>query len=402
MEAMLPTDERRLQLLTDGPRPLFVVWEVTLRCDQHCRFCGSAAGKPGAGELTTAEALDVVPQLAVLGTAEVTLHGGEAYLRPDWLELVRAIRAQGIACTLVTGGRRFDAALAREAKAAGLSAASVSIDGTHATHDDLRGPGSFDAAFASLRHLRDAGVPVGCNTQINRRNFGELEALFELLAAVPIYGWQVQLMIPMGRAADAEDLWLQPYDLLEVIPLVAKARERCDAAGIPLWPGNNVGYFGPYEHVLREGRSRFGFSTGCGGGIRTMGIAANGDIKACSAMATAGHVGGNVRERSIRDIWDHAPELRFSRDFTVDDLWGACRSCYYAEYCKGGCMWTSAAVLGRRGNDPYCHHRALELQARGKRERLVRTAPTSGHDRATARLEILVEDAPSATPAAGD
>jgi radical SAM protein with 4Fe4S-binding SPASM domain len=48
-------------------------------------------------------------------------------------------------------------------------------------------------------------------------------------------------------------------------------------------------------------------------------------------------VGGNVREHSLRDIWERAAPLRFIRDMRVYDLWGRCRDCYYAEPCLGGC-----------------------------------------------------------------
>lgn len=387
---------KRLGLLADGPKPLFVVWEITLRCDQHCRFCGTRAGRPAPDELTTAEALDVVRQLAELGTCELAIHGGEAYLRDDWLDIVRAIRDHGIDCSMVTGGRGFTPELARDAAAAGITSVSVSIDGTEATHDALRGlHGSHASAIGALRNLRDAGVRVGTNTQVNRKNWRELPDILDLVAAEGIYGWQIQLMVPMGRAADAEDLWLEPYDLLHVIPLVAEMRTRADARGIKVWPGNNVGYFGPYEQVIREGRSYGGFSSGCGGGIRTLGLEANGDVKGCSAMASEGYIAGNVRTRSIRDLWLEAPELRFARDFVVDDLWGFCRGCYYADTCKGGCIWTASTILGKRGNNPYCHHRALELLGEGKRERLRLVEAARGLVRDAAKFELVVEDAPA-------
>jgi MoaA/NifB/PqqE/SkfB family radical SAM enzyme len=129
---------KRLPLLAPGEfRPVYVVWEITLRCDQQCRFCGTRAGKRHPSELTTDEALDLVRQLAELGTKEIAIHGGEAYLRDDWLDIVRAIRAHGIDCTMVTGGRGFDRQRAREAQRAGLTAVSISIDGTESTHDAL-------------------------------------------------------------------------------------------------------------------------------------------------------------------------------------------------------------------------------------------------------------------------
>src|SRR5579863_9731448 len=76
---------RRLPLAQDvraidrASRPLYAVWEITLRCDLACKHCGSRAGRAREGELTTGEALDLVRQMAELGVKEVTLIGGEAY-----------------------------------------------------------------------------------------------------------------------------------------------------------------------------------------------------------------------------------------------------------------------------------------------------------------------------------
>src|ERR1700745_4376755 len=70
-----------------GHVPVHVVWEITLACNLKCGHCGSRAGKRRANELSTAECLDVVRQLAAAGTREITLIGGEAYLRRDWLEI---------------------------------------------------------------------------------------------------------------------------------------------------------------------------------------------------------------------------------------------------------------------------------------------------------------------------
>src|SRR5262245_53584467 len=81
-------------------QPIYAVWEVTLRCDLTCRHCASRAGRSRPDELTTAEALDLVAQMAELGVKEVTLIGGEAYLRDDWTEIVRALVAAGVACSI--------------------------------------------------------------------------------------------------------------------------------------------------------------------------------------------------------------------------------------------------------------------------------------------------------------
>jgi radical SAM protein with 4Fe4S-binding SPASM domain len=372
------------------------VWEVTLRCDLSCHHCSSRAGRPRPDELTTAEALDLVGQMADLGVLEVTLIGGEVYLRDDWTHLVRAIRRRGMECTMVTGGRGLTPDRARAAADAGLMSASVSVDGTASTHDALRGlAGSHAAALAAMRNLAEAGVQVSANTQVGRANRRDLPEVFAAIAAAGAHSWQIQLTVAGGRAADDPAILLEPYHLIELMPAVAGLRTRAAAADIRLWPGNNLGYYGPYEAILRADLP--GCRKGsCGAGRASIGIESNGDVKGCPSLPSSPYVGGNVRHTRLRDLWERAPSLRFMRDRSTRDLWGYCAGCYYAEDCFGGCSWTAHSLLGRRGDNPYCHHRALDLLRRDQRERvlLVEAPPGTSFDHG--RFEVVLEAWPSA------
>jgi radical SAM protein with 4Fe4S-binding SPASM domain len=406
---MAPERRHYLPLLDARPedaryRPIYTVWEITLKCDLACRHCGSRAGKSRTQELTTAECLDVVRQLAEMGGKEVTLIGGEAYLRDDWIEIAREIKRRGMLCTMTTGGRGMTLERARQARDAGIQSVSVSFDGLEATHDRLRGVrGSFSSAREALKNLKEAGIRVSTNTQINRLNMPELPALMDMLLEERVRNWMIMITVPMGRAADEPEVLLQPYDLLELFPMLAELKQRADAAGLRVQPGNNLGYFGPYEHLLRH-HTRSGHCTGCGAGRGTLGLEADGTIKGCPSLPTNAYAGGNVREHSLSEVWERAHALRYTRDRTVDDLWGFCRTCYYAETCMAGCTWASHVTLDRPGNNPYCHHRALEMARQGKRERLVRAVEAPGAPFDNGRFDIVVEDLASSgdRPRGGD
>jgi len=376
-------------------RPIYAVWEITLRCDLACNHCGSRAGRARPDELTTDEALDLVRQMKELDVKEVTLIGGEAYLRDDWTLIARAARDAGMLVSITTGGRGLTRERVQEAKDAGVQAVSVSVDGLEATHDRLRGvKGSFRAALEAIENLKSVGLRVTANTQIGRASLGEIEETFDLLVERGIRAWQVQLTVAMGRAADNPDLLLEPYHLLEVMPMLGRIKKKADANKVILWPGNNVGYFGPFESTLKGTFPR-GHMASCGAGRSTLGIEANGDIKGCPSLPTADWVGGNVRDYSLKDIWEKAPALRYTRDRTVESgLWGYCRTCYYADTCRSGCSWTSHVLFGKPGNNPFCHHRVLELLREGKRERIVRTKEAEGQPFDYAGFEIVLEDWP--------
>lgn len=379
----MTTRPQRRAMPTDEPYPKFVVWELTLRCDLACRHCGSRAGKPRAHELSVDEARRVVDELAALGTAEVAFIGGEAYLHPGWTEVVRATHDAGIRCTMNTGGRAVDAALAQQAADAGVYGMSVSIDGLRATHDHLRAVrGSFDAAVAAVGHIRDAGMVPWANTQFNRLNLPEVEALAELLADAGALAWQVQLTGPMGRAADRSDWLLQPFELLDLLPRLAAVARR---GRLTVSAANNLGYYGPHEQHVRL--HPFG---GCVAGRYVLGIESNGDVKGCPSLPSAPYVGGNVREAPIAQVWETA-RLRFARDRDTSELWGFCAGCYYKDVCRGGCSWTAHTALGRRGNMPWCYHRAETLRAQGVRERVVRVQAAPGTPFDFGRYALVTE-----------
>lgn len=371
-------------------RPVYAVWELTLRCDLACRHCGSRAGRPREDELGTEASIELVRALADLGVQEITLIGGEAYLRDDWLDVVAAIRSHQMRCSIVTGGRGMDRALARRAKEAGLDGAAVSLDGLEAAHDSVRGlDGSWARAVAAARHLRGAGIPISFNTQVNRRTVADLPALLDVIVASGAHAWQLALTVPMGRAVDDPSFLLQPYELDHVYPTLAALAVQARDRGVRLVRGNNLGYFGPHE-VDFEADPSAKNACGCGAGRDVIGIEADGSIKGCPSLATRAWAGGSVRDAALVDLWERAEPLRRLRDPRAGTSRGFCASCYYASECGGGCTWMAHSLFGVAGDNPYCHHRVLELKARGLRERVERVAPAPGlpFDRAEHRLVV--------------
>jgi radical SAM protein with 4Fe4S-binding SPASM domain len=390
---------RRLEVVGAAHHPRYVVWELTLACDQPCTHCGSRAGDARPRELSGDEAIAVVDQLAAMGTREVVLIGGEAYLHPAFLDVIRALAAAGIRPSMTTGGRGITPALATAMAAAGVRLVSVSIDGLAATHDLLRaGRGSFDRATAALAALRAAGIEIAANTNINRLNLGELEELYEHLRGCGVVGWQVQLTVPLGRGADRPDMILQPYDLVELFPRLAALKERAYGDGITVFSANNLGYFGPHEGLLRSTRPdelhHFG---GCVAGRFAMGIESDGAVKGCPSLQTDTYVGGNVLATPLTEIWK-TPQLGFARARTAADRWGFCATCEFGDVCMSGCTFTAHALLGRPGNNPYCAYRANEMAARGLRERLVSVEPAPGQPFDNGRFELVIEPAATIDP----
>jgi MoaA/NifB/PqqE/SkfB family radical SAM enzyme len=288
-----------LEKLADYKRTAYAVWEITLKCNLACQHCGSRAGEERVNELSTAEAFDLIRQMKDAGITEITLIGGEAYLRPDWLQLIKGINDAGMIATMVTGGYGISKPTAQKMKDSGLASVSVSVDGLEATHDRLRGrKGSWKNCFTSMKYFKEVGLDFGFNTQINRLSAPELPALYEIVRDAGANGWQFSLTVPMGNAADHPELLIQPAELVDLYPMLARIVNRANTEGMSVLPGNDIGYFGPYEQIIRARHQAMGmYWQGCQAGLAGLGIEADGKIKGCPSLPTDSYVGGDPQQQ---------------------------------------------------------------------------------------------------------
>lgn len=394
-------NSRRISASDQNYHPAYVVWELTLKCDQSCSHCGSRARSPRNNELTTDEAIILAEELIQMKPKEVVLIGGEAYLHKGFLEIIKILSSHQILVSMTTGGKGITPEIAKQSVDSGLKNVSVSIDGLEATHDLIRrNKGSFKAATNALKVFQELGVSIAANTNINRINKDELEELYQFLKAMDIQSWQIQITTPLGRAADRPNLILQPWDLLKLMPKIAELKKSAYQEGILIMPGNNLGYFGPEEKTIRSlSESGNDHWLGCQAGKFVMGIESDGGIKGCPSLQSNAYIGGNIRNKSLKEIWTKSPELQINRFRTVESLSGFCRTCPFAKSCLGGCSFTAHSILGKTGNNPFCHFRAKSLAKLNIRERLVlkEKAPSKPFDNGIFEIHEEPFDLPEET-----
>ncbi|CAI2765511.1 radical SAM/SPASM domain-containing protein [Flavobacterium collinsii] len=372
--------------------PVHVVWEITLACNLKCSHCGSRAGKVRPGELTTEQCFDVIDSLKRLGTREISIIGGEAFLRKDWIEIIERIHQSGIECSMQSGAYNLNEERIISAKKAGINNIGVSIDGMPDTHNKIRGRrDSFEHAVNCLALLKKHNITSSVNTVITKRSKNEMNELLDVLIENNVKNWQIQLAVAMGNAVDhSDELIVQPYELIDFYDDLIVIYRKALAHNILIQAGNNIGYFGPYEHIWRQGNEKY--YTGCSAGHTGIGIEADGKIKGCPSLPTSAYTGGNVKDMALEDIWKYSEEMVFSRYRNKEELWGGCKGCYYESSCLAGCTWTSHVLFGKRGNNPFCHHRALELKKKGLKERIRKIQEAPGESFDMGLFEIIVED----------
>jgi MoaA/NifB/PqqE/SkfB family radical SAM enzyme len=173
--------------------PMGLVYEATMRCNLHCEFCyvGNLLNIEGQWreELPPDALRRAFPDRQGL---QVSLTGGEIFMRKDILEVMEVFREKGYACGyLTTNGAIIDEARAEALAALALKGflkhISVSIDGPGELHDRARGlKGTFERTAAGLRRLQDAsrrlGAPlrVSINTTVAQESLEALDQMVDV------------------------------------------------------------------------------------------------------------------------------------------------------------------------------------------------------------------------------
>ena len=330
------------------------VWELTLRCNLRCLHCGATAGRPRADELTTAEALRVADELVALPATEVTLMGGELFLRSDWLKVAERLREGGVQLVVFTNGTLLTPERIAQLRALEPRTIGTSLDGGRATaHDAIRGvPGALDATLSGMDDLQAAGLRVSVITTITRRNLYELPAIARLLMGRDIR-WQIQIAGGGGGRLSRADL-LTELEFYLVALFIARMRNTHSWADLPVIGAHDIGYCSTRLPSLRLPGQVW---VGCGAGRNTLGIQSDGGVKGCLSLPGA-FVVGNLREHTLAELWEGETFAVWREPVT---RYGFCADCPHGTVCEGGCTELAVTYSGRRGESPMCLYRIEQM-----------------------------------------
>jgi MoaA/NifB/PqqE/SkfB family radical SAM enzyme len=96
------------------------------RCNLSCSYCNEFDNS--SQPVPTQELIHRVDLLAALGTATITISGGEPLLHPELDEIIKSVRGHGILAGLITNGYLLTSERIKRFNHAGLDHLQVSID----------------------------------------------------------------------------------------------------------------------------------------------------------------------------------------------------------------------------------------------------------------------------------
>ena len=323
----------------------YLFWECTTRCNLHCRHCGSdcfAASRDVDMPLEDfLRAFDTIPVEGRAKPFTVVLTGGEPLLRPDIAEVGKALRGRGVSWGIVSNGWFYDEAMHRKLMASGMGALTISLDGLEASHDWMRGrAGSYARAERAVALA--AGEPrlnFDVVTCVNKRNFKELDALYERLQSLGVPQWRIFTIIPIGRAADDPDMHLSDEEFTALMEFIARKRKISRQARDDKKEARDdksmkvtfscEGYLGRFENKVRD------VPYFCHAGVNIASVLIDGRICACPNIDRDVFSQGNIYEDDFFDVWEHRFQPFRDRSWTRK---GPCKDCKVWRDCLGNGM----------------------------------------------------------------
>jgi len=324
--------------------PLALVAELTHRCPLHCVYCSNPLElQSRANELSTEAWSRVFKEAAEAGVLQADFTGGEPLARPDIVELIRNARAAGLYVSLITSGIPLDEAKLEALVQAGLDHFQLSFQGAREeTANDISGTKSHQQKLRVLQWLRRYRIGLTLNFVIHRRNIEELEEMLAIVedsrsgcvefASVQYYGWAF---------ANRERLLPTRQQLDYCVERLKRAEEE-------LQEKTRVVFVVP-DYYAKYPKPCVG-----GWGRKLMLITPNGDALPChAAPIIAGLKFENVKNRSLREIWEHSEAFQKFRG--EDWMHEPCKSCDRREQDFGGCRCQAMLLAGdAAATDPVC------------------------------------------------
>lgn len=305
--------------------------EITTRCNLRCIHCYNRNDKNL--DLPLEKFIELYNFANKNNVWRFIVSGGEAILHPKFNEIVNFIRKNKHKFELVlqTNGLLINDNILEKIKIFDLIHISYDLS------EKLRKDGSKSLNLA--KKLKNRGIGCYLFSTICKTNFNLIDKMVKKAnqtgvpigfnTCVPVTKFNSDFIMSKAEFVETEkklfNLFLENKILRYSSPLIA------------VFDKNKEGFYQ-------------GIKGGCLAGIATCVISAKGELYPCPFFRISG---GNVFDRSLKDLWLNSELLKQFRDRQKFEE--PCGSCEFLSFC-GGCRERAYLNSGKlTGNDPMCY-----------------------------------------------
>ncbi len=329
--------------------PPYIIFFVSHECPNNCLHCwykGNWKKKNVTRDILTFDEIEKIAQ-SIKYIQFITLTGGEAFLRPEIVEIIKLfnINTKLKRCDIPTSGFNSDFINEKVVRILETNTGlpfrvDVSIDGIEEKHDIIRqNSGLFNEACKTINSLKKIkekypNFDLSIITTVSEYNNSEIESIGAFIEKIlPDGEWMVNIERPPSKNPDISLKNLEAYNLAD--DLITLRIKRKIFSGDR---GHNIGKLLTIKNSLRrsiisdilQGRRLGG---GCSAGSLIGAILNDGEVRPCEMYDLSI---GNIRDYNynLKDLWNSVNAIKI-RNKIQDDL------CI----CTNECFWSTNTLI---------------------------------------------------------
>ena len=359
-----------LKAAMDSTIPLNMHWDLTYRCDHKCVHCYLTDRH--RDELSLEECEAVLDELVAAGTISILFSGGDLFLRPDALEILKAARDRQFDVRINTHGNFITESVADALQEMGVARVSISVYSENAeVHEAVTLiPGSHQKSLDGARRLIERGIAVVFKTPVMAQNKACYHTVGPLAARLGASSELDAHIVPDDQS-DFGLCAVGVHSSERVLALIGEMLKESDS--LPEW----------YELHDAPPTART-----CSAGTSMGYISPDGILYPCLNWRDPI---GDLRESSFRTLWKHSEAVEKQRQVTRGSYLSDCDGCGFngkCHYCPG----ISHAEHGQPGrrSEYVCERTHVTMSAFEHAKHLSDTGqdvPSPGSPEARALLE---------------
>jgi len=345
--------EERIRVMRT-PRKIDI--DLTARCNLRCTYCYFFDNpEVEYQDLPTDDWLRFFGECGRLGVMELTLAGGEPFMRKDLRALIEGVVANRMRFSMLSNGALINEDNAGFIAGTGrCNSIQISIDGScPEVHDTCRGKGSFESAVRGIQTLQRLSIPVAVRMTIHQHNVNDLANTARFLLedlGLPSFSTNSAGYLGTCRV-NAQDVMLtveeRQFAMEELLSLSEKFNGRISASAGPLAEARAWRDMEKARNEAAPAKPDRGYLTGCGCPTSKIAVRADGVIVPCNMLT---HIElGRINQDSLQEVWQSSPalnDLRFRRYIPLTNF-EFCSGCPYISYCTGNCPALSFTLTGK-------------------------------------------------------
>lgn len=338
-------------------------WAITGHCNCRCRHCYMSAPTGKIPEYSTEKCLGIIDQMKAAGVKTVSLTGGEALVRKDFLKLITRMTEAGIRITtIMSNGLLVNEELLDALDALGQKPEfNMSFDGI-GCHDWLRGvEGVEKSVIRAFELCRERGFPTGAEYCVHRGNMDAFRDSVKLLGSLGCRTLKVNVLKAEGEALGIADYILSPEEefqfYLDYLPHYFEDGEPVRLMLSVMFLKTENGEYVITGAKQPEDRDCSNYCL-CGHARNIMHITPDGFIVPCIPMGSVENGRKqfpNIFETTLTDALNDSEYMKFidTRLSTYFEHNPECSECEYRNRCSGGCRGNAAGSGDLLGKDEY-------------------------------------------------